>query len=384
MGQLDLRHLLAIGDAAVRAINFISSGMTGEHHAELNRALRDVGGDDAVETILVGEPGDSFIRLGGSVSQSAGGWSSSLDLALSSECDSPYREVYWYFKLGGRPQPTIQVCIEAWIVDVLLLVWLRPQRGNSDSEERPAPDVLAILKQSHTRSERAKIRAAFQGLDALTRGVVIAIDPNWSDGTLRSTVQAQLIEWCLRVHGDPHRARIPDLDDDVINWWRDWAARLARRNSDDDKPDAAEMYEVARRTLRPSHPAAHRKYWHKWLAPRSERLVRDAAGQTGVSVRTIYSRMRKAGLHTRDFAEREHPLSELVVFLRGGSSVRSIPDQRRTIRDALIESGMNSEAARKFERRIRELPSEEQARRVAAALARNKRTAGPANARYST
>jgi hypothetical protein len=275
----------------------------------------------------------------------------------------------------------------------------------------------ALLKRMRARPRAMKPRHALQGLDVVTRTPVVTIDPTWKERFLRQTVMAQIAEWCFRIvewdkrePGDPLRPRVPDIADDAFVWWQAWTTRVARRGRGAEAPSASELYEIAARSVRPSRPAGHQLYWRKSLAGPSkvlknpaevpvgldlERLqhavsepdldrrglhqqparsntllAKQAATAADVSRRTMYERLERGGRRISDFYNEADPVAALSAYLWEMAPAGRVAADRRTLRAELAAAGWTTEAARKFERRLRALPPEEQAQRLRRALAR--------------
>ncbi len=210
---------------------------------------------------------------------------------------------------------------------------------------------------------RAERRELLQSLDALTRGADVSVDLTWSPAKVRDSVMAQIAGWYVRIEKRAYAEGQPTLSDDAYGWLAHFAARVAgRRPSDLTVSDA---FDVARRSVRPPSAAGHHSYWKKSLTYRpADDLATRAAKSAGVSRRTAFSRLHKAGKTLADFATESNPTSALHRWLVASAPAGRLLTDSRLLVDGLIEKGMRPGSARKFERRIRGLAPEEKQLRV--------------------
>jgi hypothetical protein len=394
MGQLDLFTLAALGDAAVRAINWIS-GMTEAEADELECFLTDLRASGTRGWIADWDSTDGTFAC---TSVHVGG--ATVVLRTEAEQTGAAARAFWSFNLawdadavqrplrlwhvGCRVKAAVRIPderyrdgvgrLEVWLEagdsGLNAPVWLKEAKRHADLWAGP----WAGVDESPPDSPFGDARAMMQGIDTLTRGVVVTIDPNWRDEGLRATVMAQIVEWCFRVSKHSEAFGLPLPAQDAIDWWQDWAVRVVRRGRDADHPDVGDLYQIAARSVRPARAAGHRLFWKKSLAAlHSESLLRQAAGAADISLRTAYNRLRQGGRQTSDFLGAVDPLGELTDFLRRQAPARCLAVERHTLLEVLESAGWNKEAARKLERRLRTLPPDEQERRIRANLARRSR-----------
>lgn len=129
--------------------------------------------------------------------------------------------------------------------------------------------------------------------------------------------------------------------------------------------------------MRPATPAGHRVYWRESLRPHSDSLVKEASAQLRFSRTTIYNRLRQGQRHLADFGAAGDPLRLLIQYLQEQAPAGKLAPERRQVVNTLIESGMKSDSARKLERRVRNLPKDQQSERLLAALARLRKSSSP-------
>ena len=217
----------------------------------------------------------------------------------------------------------------------------------------------------------ARFRRTIQALDALSPSLTVTIDPAWMRDALRESVMAQVAEWITRVRELPN-ANVPELKDDAWRWWHAWALRFVPHHGPEEPLTLSDLYEIARRTVRPDNPARHRKYWIKSLRAKGadSELIRIAAASAGIGRSTVYARLRRGGKRKEDFLNEKNPERALAEFLRNEALTGRLSENRREIIHLLRESGMKEKSARKFERRTRHLPGKEELKRTRAALRR--------------
>jgi hypothetical protein len=236
---------------------------------------------------------------------------------------------------------------------------------------------------------------------------VVVVDPTWSDGRLRDSVMAQLVEGCVRPGtGIPgRRDAVVELASDALAWWSRWA------NPGKGQDEAARLsaaYEVAERSPSPSTPAGHRAYLTKslkrgWsqayrgmvtpeLGPSGFRLVREdervrspaelneATRILGIARSTAYARLHRGGRTVQEFLQGPDALDALVDFLSAQAPAR-IPERSIVILATLRAAGMKENSARRLERRTRDLAPQERLRRIEGALGRIPPSRRPARRR---
>ena len=305
----------------------------------------------------------------------------------------------WYFELTRRPAqdvtgfaPAVQDDLARFglVIPELELApmvkkelgeptdWWSPLVVSVESARgaRPMFDLgpnLLKLAQELPWLSTAKFKATRQGLDALSRYIVVRIDPEWEPRALKESVMAQVAEWLVRVRRHPHAVDL-ELDSDVWRWWQSWALHTPGSTA---TTELAEILEIAGRTVRPDHPARQRAYWTKSLRHRRTRpgIVDKAAIVAGIARSTAYDRLRRAGRTVADFENAQNPIRDLAGFLHSAASYH-LTNDRHTVINELTAGGMKEASARKLERRIRHLPPEEQVRRVKRALRRWARANG--------
>ena len=150
---------------------------------------------------------------------------------------------------------------------------------------------------------------------------------------------------------------VPPPGADAVSWWVGWVQTAARDSED---VGFAEAVAVAKRSVRPAHPAGHRKYWRDSLRRRGDGPVDQACTISGISRSAAYQRLKQHGRQASEFDS----TNDLVEFLRNTEPTRRLPQKRRELIDLLSAAGMKPETARKFEQRIRPLPENEQHARV--------------------
>jgi len=247
-----------------------------------------------------------------------------------------------------------------------LTVALNSDRRDRTGEMTSMPELLKWAR--GRRDQFPDFRRNAQGVDALSRYVTVTIDPAWKDTHIQESVMAQVAEWFTRVDGSPH-ARMPDLAPDIYEWWECWAWNVAPAAPRHER-SLANLFEIAKRSVRPASAAGHRLYWKKSLPLRSDDLLVRAAAEAGIGRGTAYKRLRTGGRHLRDFLDRDDPLSSLVEYLMMRAPTSRLPDGRKSLISLLQQSGMKAEAARKLERRIRHLPASDQEIKVRSAIKR--------------
>ncbi len=217
---------------------------------------------------------------------------------------------------------------------------------------------------------RAEAREDLQWLDARHSTVVVRVSSDWKPRYMRESTMAQIAEWLIRV--ERFDAGLPTLDRTALDWWRSWAAKAARLRSLDDSSE--DVWDVARRSVRPGSAAGHRKYWRQSLRSHNDDLLVRAARIVEIGRSTAYQRLKFGGRRLADFVECTDPLSRLVTFLRDHEPKgRRLPKDRRLMRGLLQEIGMSLAAARKLEYRLRAKSPGEQERAIRRAIARYKK-----------
>lgn len=208
-------------------------------------------------------------------------------------------------------------------------------------------------------------RERLQELDARDSSINVRVDPGWKSELIRESVMAQVVEYLLRT-----KPRDEPLTRDALDQYVDWTERVAGHPpSPEFEAEAAAM---ALRSVRPPTAAAHHTYVKRSLRPRGRDVVREAASNVGLSRSAAYQRLQTAGKSAAEFRATADPVGELARFLTAGRPSRFLSDKNRSIRGALIEAGMEKDAARKLESRTRDLDPSERARRLKRASKRAK------------
>ena len=233
-----------------------------------------------------------------------------------------------------------------------LRVRIQPSRGGGHPFSYP----WAIRAAHGRRSERARL----QGFDAAEIDPIVLVDNRWEPDFLAESAAAQLIDWSFRIDGEPGPLGYPNCpspSSDALNWWLAWLGKGCKQC---DEVGYLEARRIALRSVRPSTPSGHRKYWSVSLRPRHETKVDYASRIANVSRSGAYDRLKRAGRRPDEFAS----VGELADFLKGQARADLLSPDQRAFRDALIEHGMTPGAARKLEYRWRNLAPEEKKRRL--------------------
>ncbi len=365
MGQLTLADVDGLGAAAVRAIRWFTVDCTDEFDLTLESFVHDmnaVNGDITRANTAV-PPGMHAAE--GFTTLERLNWAERL--WVSDEWQERYKGPAWCLDVRSEEHVSIDVHLRMYFPDgEPFTVALESERRDRTGRLTSTPE---FLKWARARGDQfPNFRRTLQGVDALSRYVSVTIDPDWKDKHLKESVMAQVVEWFIRVDRSPH-ARLPDLAPDVYAWWERWG-RIAAPAATRHERSLAELFEIARRSVRPSSAAGHRLYWKKSLQSGSDGLLDRAAAEAKISKRTAYERLRKGGRHLRDFQECSDPLTSLAEYLMTRAPPSRLPDKRKLLISLLQQSGINAEAARKLERRIRQLPASEQERRVRSTIRR--------------
>ena len=370
MGHLALADLSGIADALIRALNWITDSDDGDIPAAIDRLcqqLAEAEGDmGMVQPDLPPE-----LTLG--PSRRSLGQRVRYETELWTKDEVARRDAIpvWYLLLGQRIIPFAEFRVVTYLGPwpfVVVMKW-----DPLSQAERFDWSPLETLSSSAAKPLGIRMaKAALKALDVLGPHPIVVIDPTWKEPQIRETVMAQIIEWIVRVDDSAAEPDLsgPHLASDVYDWWLNWANKTARRTSQDPL-SLSDVYEVAKRSLQPRRAAGHRAYWRESLMPRAENLITRAAAIGGVSPRTAYERLKRGSKRVADFPKDDSELDSVVAFLgEQAPAVRSLPEKSRLIINALCESGMKENSARKLERRIRKLPPEEQAERLSDAVKR--------------
>ncbi len=236
----------------------------------------------------------------------------------------------------------------------------------------------ALLRRdlSQIDSSRRELRNTLQALDDLSNFVPITVDPDWGPRFMRESVMAQVADFVVRLDGGGWPP-LPTLAEDAWRWWFGWVLQLSRAAPDSDELSLTDLFEIAGRTVRPDSPAGHREYWKKSLRVRhrGKGAVDRAAELAGIARSTAYDRLRRAGKSVDDFQLEADHVEALASFLTGVADPRQLPRNRRFIVDYLVTQGMKENSARRLERRVREMPPEEQEQKIRKAVERHERGA---------
>ena len=226
------------------------------------------------------------------------------------------------------------------------------------------PEMVRRLRS--VNKPRREAKRLLQGVEGVARYPTLRIDPNWSPRDNCDATMAQLAEWLLRRTAVRDRG-LPALDEDALAWFHRWASGAARRTGGD-PPTVGDLFELVGRTLPPDSPAGQRLFYRKSLGPRGERdAAKEAAARLGIGRSTLYAWLRAEGRTASEVREASDSVAALVHFGRGRKSARLNPRDREVV-DVLISAGMKDNSARRAERRTRDLPPEDRARRLRVAI----------------
>lgn len=391
MGQLDLSVLRAIAAATVRFLDW--TGGSGDR--------READGVAAVFDALVQSAGDpDGVRCPVPWQLHARSWTSSgpgpwhHELWRTAEWDAAtLGEAGWCFELrrdpgyegvaedAARAAQYIELGLNPHGLYMEGRVIARPQDEHRfEVRLRPPPhDPVGGLSSTtlHLSQEsgqpRREVRELLQEVESYARWPSVVVVPDPSPEHVGDTVMAQLVEWAFRMQRFGG-TDVPDIAADAYEWWGRWARRAGRLP----EVPSGDLFLVARRTVSPAHPRAHRKYWRQSLrAARADiGIVAEAARRAGIGRSTAYDRLRRTGKRAADFAREEDPTGALAAFLKRSAGQRMISGESREIVAALVKAGVNQDSARRLERRTRSLPREVRARRLRAAIERARRKSG--------
>jgi hypothetical protein len=256
----------------------------------------------------------------------------------------------WSVRLGLLyGQPFLEYLLSQQVGGRALTVRVQPSSGRG----HPMSYVRWIELGKRSAAERQRV----QRLDAAELDPIVLVSNNWDTRMLVDSVIAQLIEWHYRVANRDHSRNCPRPGDDALDWWARWARKAAHNN----EIGLEEAITIAKRSVRPATPAGHHAYWRQSLKPRTRTpLLEQACGMLGISRSTAYEWLKHSGRRPNEFTTP----NELVSILRSHAPQRRLTTDQRQLIDALIETGMKPETARKREYRTRHLPEQQRRERL--------------------